>query len=100
MILIQGVHLDGSSWDAFKKLIPNDQFEVSDLGRIGRDDKQPASLKQIATLSCNQLVRPSVVIAHSYGGAITNAMIGICPEKIKQVIYVAALVPMVGEKTF
>ncbi len=100
LVFIQGVYLDGSAWQAVKSKMDPDSYKMMDLGRMGRDTRKPASLTQIATESCQAIPVASILVAHSFGGAISNQMAGICPEKISTIIYVAALVPLKGERPF
>lgn len=100
IVLIQGVHLDDTSWNTVKGFLPAPGLMVMSLNRIGRDEKGPASLTKIASLSCEQIPENSIVVAHSYGGAIVNRMVGVCPVKIRQIIYISAVVPLNGEKPF
>lgn len=100
IVLIQGVHLDGTSWSEVKKRLEANEFTVTLVDRAGRDDKGPASLRNIAERSCALVHEPSIFVAHSFGGAIVNSMVGTCPMKIKSIIYVSALVPLHGEKPF
>ncbi len=100
LVLIQGIYLDGTAWKAVKKRLDNKAYNMLDLGRTGRDTQKPASLTQIATESCQAIPSTSILVAHSFGGAISNQMAGICPEKISKIIYVSALVPLKGEKPF
>lgn len=100
LVLIQGVHLDGTSWDEVKKRLNSEEFTTTIVDRAGRDDANPASLRNIAERSCALFQGPSTLVAHSYGGAIANAMVGTCPMKIRGIIYISALVPLHGEKPF
>jgi pimeloyl-ACP methyl ester carboxylesterase len=100
LVLIQGVHLDASSWDGVKKHLNPEEFTVTVVDRAGRDDKGPASLRNIAERSCALVLGPSTIVAHSYGGAIANAMVGTCPMKIRGIIYISGVVPLHGEKPF
>ncbi len=100
LVFIQGVYLDGSVWKAVESKMDGKDFNMMDLGRMGRDNQTPASLTQIATESCQAIPAASILVAHSFGGAISNQMAGICPEKISKIIYVSALVPLKGEKPF
>jgi pimeloyl-ACP methyl ester carboxylesterase len=100
LVLIQGVHLDGTSWNAVKAKLDPEIFNVMDLGRTGRDTEEAASLKNIAELSCAAIPEKSTLVGHSYGGAISNAMVGTCPDKIERIIYISAVVPLNGEKPF
>lgn len=100
LVLIQGVHVDGTVWNEVTKRLNANSFNVINLERIGRDSEKAASLKDIATQSCQKIPMKSTVVAHSYGGAIVNSMTGICPDKIQKIIYISAVVPLSGEKPF
>ncbi len=100
LVLIQGVHLDGQSWNEVKNRLNPEEFTVTITDRAGRDDNNPASVRNIAERSCALFQEPSTIVAHSYGGAIANAMVGTCPMKIRGIIYISALVPLHGEKPF
>ena len=100
IVLIQGVHLDELSWGPVKSRLETHGYEIQTLNRLGRDRAPSASLRDIARQSCEAVPKRSTVVAHSFGGAIVNAMVGICPEKIARIIYVSALVPISGEKPF
>lgn len=100
LVLIQGVHVDGTIWNELKTNLNKENFNIIDLGRLGRDSEDAASLKNIAALSCKELPPKTTLVGHSYGGAIANEISGLCPEKINRIIYVAAVVPLKGEKPF
>lgn len=100
LVLIQGVHLDASVWKEVQSRLESHDFTVTLVDRAGRDENTPASIKNMAIRSCALIQEPSVIVAHSYGGAIANAMVGTCPMKIKNLIYISALVPLHGEKPF
>ena len=97
LILITGSHLDETSWSEVSKNLDEAHFAVFALPRLGRDADQPLHLKQIAEMACQKLEGPTVVVAHSFGGATANEMTGVCPDKISKIIYIAALVPLNGE---
>lgn len=67
------------------------------MPRLGRDADHPEHLKQTAEMACAKITAPTTIVAHSFGGAVTNEIIGVCPAKVKKIIYVSALVPMNGE---
>lgn len=100
IVLIQGVHVDGSVWTELRKSLKESGFNLMDLNRLGRDAEEPASLSKMAGLSCQQIPPKSILVAHSYGGAIANQMTGVCPEKVSRIIYVSAIVPLKNEKPF
>ncbi|MBC7372179.1 MAG: alpha/beta hydrolase [Bdellovibrionaceae bacterium] len=95
---INGSHLDENSWFEVIRILGSEKYNAVALPRLGRDDDGPAHISNMAKLSCEKLSGPTIMIVHSFGGAIVNSMIGICPEKISKVIYISALVPLKGEK--
>ena len=74
IVLIQGVHLDDSSWKDVKDRLTLQNFNVVTLNRIGRDGVEP-SLKAIAKASCEVIPENSIMVGHSYAGAIINARV-------------------------
>lgn len=99
IVFIQGYHLDETSWSEVSKLVPKKEFKTLSLDRSGRDGTKP-SVNEIAKINCQKIPKHSIIVAHSFGGAITTAMYGLCPEKITKVIFVSAIVPKNGEKPF
>lgn len=102
IVFIPGMHFDENSWKEVGDILSTLNFSVKTLGRLGRDHKVPEqiTLKKMAQLNCDQTPQSSVVVGHNIGGAIINEMVGICPTKISQIIYVAGIVPLKGEKPF
>lgn len=100
LVFIQGAYLDETVWQSVNKKLDSNSYKMMHLGRLGRDTQKPASLTRIAKESCQSIPEASILVAHSFGGAISNQMAGICPEKISKIIYVAALIPLKGEKPF
>lgn len=100
IVLVQGVHVDGGVWAELKTSLKEHGLKTMDLNRLGRDSEEAASLGKIAELSCQQIPHKSILVAHSYGGAIANRMVGVCPEKLSRIIYVSAIVPLKHEKPF
>ncbi len=99
LVFIPGLHLDEKSWDSMKEFFPKDEFDLEALPRIDRELASP-SITTIAQ-KCSELITAnSVLVVHSFAGAIATAMFGICPEKIKSIIYVSAAIPKNGETTF
>ena len=58
------------------------------------------TLKVYAESVCRFMKGPSIVVGHSQGGAVLNQMLGLCPDKVKGIIYIAAAIPFPGEKPF
>ena len=99
LVLLQGFHLDDRSWDQIRAHIPTKDFTVTTPGRIGRDVPSP-SIREIAKLNCEATPPHSTIVAHSFGGAVATAMVGICPEKITKIIFVSAIIPKNNQKLF
>lgn len=93
LLFIHGAHFDGSSWNEIRKIT---------------DAKYPSlapttgmrTLHEAAGLYCTQIPSKSIIVAHSYGGAIANEMTGVCPNKVEAIIYVTAVSPHSGEMAF
>lgn len=100
IVLLNGFHIDESSWMNVKFRLVDYGYEVVTIGRVGRDTEKPASLKEIAKLTCELVPEKSTIVAHSYGGVIATGMSEICPKKMKKIIYVSAIIPLIGEKAF
>ena len=98
LVLVGGAHLDESIWNETSKLLMDSNASILTLARVGRDADHPAHIKQIADLTCEQIANGSTIVAHGVGGAITNEMVGACPGKIAKIIYLAAFVPLNGER--
>lgn len=99
VIFIHGSHFDSTVWE---KVLPDlqDRYDTYTITLMGRDEVESASLLEMARDACSQVPIPSVLVGHSFGGAVINEMVGICPEKIQQIVYVSALVPLKGERAF
>jgi len=98
LVLISGLHVSGDIWAEVTPHFESAHFNVVNLGRMGRDTEAAPSLATISELSCQNIPPKSVLVAHNYGGAIANRMVGICPDKIERIVYVTALIPKNKEK--
>ncbi|MFA9218255.1 MAG: alpha/beta fold hydrolase [Sphingomonadaceae bacterium] len=91
VVLVHGAYADGSGWRAVYDILVHDGFKVSVVQQplTGLDDDVQAT-RRILDLQDG----PVVLVGHSYGGmVITDA--GTDP-KVKALVYVAALLPDVG----
>lgn len=95
--MINGSHLDEASWDQVVKNLKASNYSVKTVSRWGHDPDKPLHFKQIAENACQKINNVSILVAHSFGGALANEMVGVCPMKISKIIYIAALVPLDGE---
>jgi len=98
IVLLHGSHLDHSVWTPTIEELPQ-VHHVAALDVPDRKRSSIPSLAQAAIQTCQQVSRPSVFVVHSIAGAIVHAMVGVCPEKIKQIIYVSGVVVLPGERT-
>ena len=94
LVFITGSHFDEASWDPVIKNLNSAKFVTLSITREGRDPNKPAHLKQIAEAACLKMHDTSILVAHSFGGATANEIVGTCPNKVVKIIYVSALVPL------
>ncbi|MGX1910188.1 alpha/beta fold hydrolase [Streptomyces phaeochromogenes] len=94
IVLVHGGFVDGSGWQAVYRLLTRDGFNVSVV-------QNPAHSLEGDVAITHQVLDsqdgPSVLVGHSYGGAvITEAAAG--NPNVKALVYVAAFVPDKGEQ--
>lgn len=99
IVFIHGSHFDNEAWE---KILPEmkPHYRTQAINLIAREAHEVATIQQMAQTVCLQVNSPSAFVGHSFGGAVINEMVGICPEKISSIIYVTALVPLKGEGPF
>lgn len=100
IVLIHGAHLDGNSWAAVKSYLEKHDQTVIAPTLPGRDNNKNVDIETYAQAVCDQAPDGSVLVGHSQGGAVSNEMVGLCPEKISKIIYVSAVVPLNGERPY
>lgn len=100
LVFIQGYHLDEKSWDKVISYIPKDRFAIHTIPRPDSDRPQANTLKAMAKKGCQGISADSILVAHSFGGAIANQMFGYCPQKILKIIYISAIIPLNDELPF
>lgn len=93
IIFIHGSHLDGSLWNAVRK-ITDKKFQSLAPSTGHR------SLYDAARFYCEKIQDKAVIVGHSYGGAIANQMSAYCAKKVERIIYVAAVSPHNQEMSF
>lgn len=98
---VHGANLNAKSWNLIRE---NVNFRSLAVDLPGRNDNIPhrsINLTVSAQALCRSLVGFDIVIVHSQGGAVVNHALGLCPDKeIQKIIYISAVVPLVGEKAF
>ena len=97
IVFMHGAHLDASSWERVLEHMPLDRRTLM-LNIPHRTLAPVLSLNQAAQRACSETLRPSVFVVHSFAGVIAHQMLSLCPEKIKQLIYVAGVVTLPGER--
>jgi pimeloyl-ACP methyl ester carboxylesterase len=93
IVLVHGAFADGSGWRNVIPLLERDGFEVTAVQNhlVSLTDDVATTRRAIDAQR-----RPTVVVGHSYGGAvITNAASG--AANVKALVYVAAFAPDAGE---
>jgi pimeloyl-ACP methyl ester carboxylesterase len=92
IVLVHGAFADGSGWRGVYDILVKDGFKVSIV-------QQPLSglAEDVAATQrvLDQQTGPVILVGHSYGGSIITVA-GADP-KVKALVYVAALMPDVGE---
>src|ERR1700757_3287197 len=92
IVLVHGAWADGSGWKGVYDILVKDGYNVSIVQEPEtsfQDDV--AATKRVLALQDG----PSILVAHSYGGAVTEA--GVDPSVVG-VVYIAAHMPDSGEK--
>lgn len=106
-VLLHGAHLTADTWGAVKGTLSQHGLNVIALDLPGR--KETASHQDITLAvssrslcdSLQKLQGDITVVAHSQAGAVVNHAFSICPHvDIDNIIYLAAVAPMAGEKPF
>ena len=92
IVIVHGAFGDGSGWEGVYRILTSDGYKVTIV------QNATASLAADVTATQNVLAAqngPVVLVGHSYGGAVITEA-GNDP-KVKNLVYVAAYVPDVGE---
>lgn len=99
---VHGAHFTGQSFLYTK--IELAKRGVSSIANDlpGRDGSQ-VELQEAARSLCQNLDKEAdkvTIVAHSQGGAVINQAMHSCSHKINRIIYLAAVVPLSGEKVY
>lgn len=107
LVLVHGALLTSNIWGPVQSYLQNHHVNVVTLDVPGRlDDNisaKDADLELAAKKVCtvvNMQYGPVILVGHSQGGAIINQAINECGEKVKALVYIAAVVPLNGEKPY
>jgi pimeloyl-ACP methyl ester carboxylesterase len=94
VVLVHGALADGSGWRGVSDILTRDGYKVS----VVQEPETTLADDVAATQRIlDQQDGPTVLVGHSYGGAIITQA-GADP-KVKALVYVAAVAPEVGEST-
>lgn len=107
IMLVHGALLTSSVWAPVQSTLQNKNFNVITVDTPGRvkDGIKPseATLQAATTKICNVIKLQHarvLLVGHSQAGAIITQATQECPQKIAGLVYVAAVMPLSGEKTF
>lgn len=106
-LLVHGALLTSDSWIAVQSKLQTAGYNVvtvdvpgrADDGLSPRDINLEMAAKKICDVAAMQ-VNSVILVGHSQGGAVINQALAHCAYKIKSLVYVAAVSPLSGEKTF
>jgi pimeloyl-ACP methyl ester carboxylesterase len=92
IVLVHGAFADGSGWRGVYDILKSKGYKVSVVGNpnTGLEDDVEATNRVL-----NRQDGPSILVGHSYGGAIITAA-GVSP-KVAGLVYVSAFAPDEGE---
>lgn len=99
VVFIHGSHFSVDVWRDVLKDWPQERPLLT-LAIPDRGQTHNMPLQEAAKFACGALAHPSVIVAHSFGGMVVQQMVSVCPEKLKQIIYVTAMTALPGEDGF
>ncbi|MBB1487360.1 alpha/beta fold hydrolase [Oceanospirillum sediminis] len=106
VIFVHGAHFTAQSWAALQNRLDG-QISSHAVELPGRNDQlkpSAVSLDISAASLCQFMAKISgdkMLVAHSQGGAIVNASLGLCPgETITDIVYITAVAPLNKTKVF
>jgi len=107
LVFVHGAHLTSNAWSSVATLLETDGYNTIAVNLPGREQSanpNDITLDVSSQALCDAIKNvnaPITFVAHSQGGAVVNNALSICPIKnIKNIIYVAAVAPINGDKPF
>ena len=107
LVFVHGAHLTSNAWSSVVVLLEKDGYNTIAVNLPGREQSanpNKITLDVSSQALCDAIENistPITFISHSQGGAIVNNALSICPMgNIKNIIYVAAVAPINGDKPF
>lgn len=108
-VLIHGGMLDGNSWNLVSSSLEIQGCRVftptlTGLGKLSNKANSTIGLEthvqDIISMINHQQLSEVILVGHSYGGMVASGVADKIPDKIKQVVYVAAVLAKDGESMF
>lgn len=107
LVMVHGALLTSSIWGSVQSFLQTHHYNVVTLDVPGRANDEisakDADLYLAAKKVCNVVDMqqgPVILVGHSQGGAVLNQALADCSNKVKALIYIAAVVPLNGEKPY
>ena len=107
MILVHGALFTSSAWLPVQSYLQNKGYNVVTVDTPGRLNDgvtpQKATLFAAAEKVCRVAklqAEPVVLVGHNQAGAVITQAIANCGERIKGLVFIAAVVPWPGERPF
>lgn len=97
IVFMHGSHFDATSWDRVLEHMPLDRRTIM-LNVPHRALAPVLTLAQAADRACAETTRSSIFVVHGFAGVIAHQMLSVCPGKLKQLIYIAGVVTLPGER--
>lgn len=106
-LLVHGALFTSSVWSPVQTYLQNKGYNVLTVNTPGRlnDDVSPqqatlgAAVEKVCQIARSQQ-EPVILVGHNQAGAIITQATAYCPEYIKGLVYIAAVVPLPGERPF
>ena len=101
VVLVHGANLRASSFVEVEKLLSNKGLKVTSPQIYTPEEE--TDLGTVAGRLCRDLEdikEKSVLVGHSQGGAIITEASTQCPDQIRKLIFIAAVIPLPGEGAF
>lgn len=108
-VLVHGGMIGGTCWKNVRKILENQHHTVLTPTLTGLGERKHLShpnidldthIQDIINTIFYEELDDIVLIGHSYGGMVITGVADRIPEKIKKLIYVAAILPKNGESMF
>lgn len=107
IVLVHGALLTSSIWAPLQSYLQNQHYNVVTLDVPGRSDDGIVAKEVTIDLAAKKVcdvIRmqngPVMLVGHSQAGAVNNQAIDLCGDNIQTLVYIAAVVPLNGEKPY